>query len=326
MLLRKLSSGLLLATIGVASASAQTPTTTRTTAITQDEIVLQGDATPRPALPTIDGDTGFWFVPTAETLPGGKLSFSGFRANFDRRQGLTDVNQIGVTGAIGLGANVELFGSWRTVRLDRDVQPTFVPEEGAFGGVSQEYPYVTRGFSDTLGGPVQVGLKWGILSQSRGDAMSLAPRVKLKFPTGAIWTSTNDWDGHVDLVASREFSRKFELSGTAGGVLRGDPDDFRVSDGVSWGIGAAFPSRSKLRALVEWEGEFVINKETLVLNPPFTAEDGSVAPLTSEISDPTDFKAGLVYQASSGFFVHGGLNYSAGTGGQVIRGQSISHS
>ena len=99
--LRILSSGLLVATIGVATASAQAPTTTTTstTAITQDEIVLQGDTTPRPALPTIEGDTGFWFVPTAETLPAGKFSFSVFRANFDRRQGLTDVNQIGVTGA-----------------------------------------------------------------------------------------------------------------------------------------------------------------------------------------------------------------------------------
>ncbi len=326
MFLRKLSSGLLLATMGVATASAQAPTTetTRTTAITQDEIVLEGDATPRPALPTIEGDTGFWFVPTAETMPSGKFSFSAFRANFDRRQGLTDVNQIGVTGAVAFG-QVELFGSWRTIRLDRDVRPTFVPDQGAFGGVSQEYPYMRRSFSKTLGGPVIAGLKWGMLSQSRGDAMSLAPRVVVKFPSGSTWASTNDWDSHFDLVGSREFARQFELSGTAGGVLRGDPDEFRVSDGITWGLGASFPSRSKLRALVEWEGEFVINKETLVLNPPYTAEDGSVAPILSKISDPADFKAGLVYQATAGWFVHGGLNYSAGTGDQTINGRSVSH-
>jgi len=64
----------IVAALGVAApAAAQgpAPTTTSTsqTAITQDETVLQGDATPRPALPTIYGDTGFWFVPTAETLP-----------------------------------------------------------------------------------------------------------------------------------------------------------------------------------------------------------------------------------------------------------------
>jgi peptidoglycan-associated lipoprotein len=315
------------ATIGVATAFAQAPTTTTTTttAITQDEIVLQGDTAPRPALPTIEGDTGFWFVPTAETLPSGKVSFSVFRANFDRRQGLTDVSEIGVTGAIGLGDRFELFGSWRTVRIDRDVRPTFVPDVAALGGVSHEYPYMRRSFSKTLGGPVIVGGKWGLLSQGRGDAMSLAPRVVVKFPSGSTWASTNDWDGHVDLVGSREFGKVFELSGTAGGVLRGDSDEFRVSDGVTWGLGASFPSRAKLRALVEWEGEFVINRETLVLAPPYTAEDGSVAPILSKISDPSDFKAGLVFQATKGWFVHGGFNYSDGVGDQVVGGQAIEH-
>jgi peptidoglycan-associated lipoprotein len=315
------------ATVGVATAAAQTPTTTttQTTAITQDEIVLQGDATPRPSLPTIDGDTGFWFVPTAETLPGGRVSFSVFRSNFDRRQGLTDVSQIGVTGAIGIGDRLELFGSWRTVRLDRDVRPTFIPDQTNLGGVSHEYPYLRRGFSDTLGGPVIVGAKWGLLAQGRGDAMSLAPRLAVKFPSGSTWASTNDYDAHISLVGSREFGGVFELSGTAGGILRGDPDEFRVSDSISWGVGASFPSRARLRALVEWEGEYVINRDTLVINPPFVAEDGSIAPVLSRISDPTDFKAGLVFQAKKGFFVHGGFNYSDGVGDQVVAGNAIEH-
>ncbi len=327
MFLRNLGSGLLLATIGVASASAQAPTTTttQTTAITQDEIVLQGDATPRPSLPTIQGDTGFWFVPTAETLPGGKVSFSVFRSNFDRRQGLTDINQLGVTGAVGIGDRFEVFGSWRVLRLDRDVIPTFIPDNGEFGGVSHGYPYVRRGWTGNLGGPLLVGGKWGLLAQGRGDAMSLAPRLAITFPTGSTWASTNDIVGQIDLVGSREFGSVFELSGTAGGVLRGDPDEFKVSDGIAWGIGASFPSRSQFRAIVEWTGEFVINENTRVLNPPFTAEDGSVAPLLSPTSDPTDIKFGLVWQARNGFFAHGGMNYSAGTGDQLIGGRTIQH-
>jgi hypothetical protein len=170
---------------GQAPAAQGTTTTTSTTAVTQDEIVLQGDSTPRPALPTINGDTGFWFVPTAETMPGGRWSFSVFRANFDRRQGLTDVNQIGFTGAVALGDRVELFGSWRTVRLDRDVRPTFIPAEPEFGGVSQEYPYLRRGWSKTLGGPVIVGTKWSLISQARGDSLSIAPRLMVKLPSGS---------------------------------------------------------------------------------------------------------------------------------------------
>jgi len=198
----------------VAAAAGQTPaaqgttTTTTQTAVTQDEIVLQGETTPRPALPTFYGDTGLWMVSTAETLPAGRWSLSAFRANWDRRQGLTDVNQIGLTGAFGIGDRFEVFGSWRTVRLDRDVRPTFVPTEPVFGGVSQEFPYVRRGWSKTLGGPVIVGGKYSLVSQSRGDALSIAPRVMVKFPSGSTWASTNDWDGHFDLIIRREFSQQ----------------------------------------------------------------------------------------------------------------------
>jgi peptidoglycan-associated lipoprotein len=318
---------LLLTALGAGPAAAQNTTTQTTsqTAITQDEVVLQGDSTPRPGLPTINGDTGLWFVPTAETLPNGNWSFSVFRANFDRRQGLTDVNQIGLTGAFGIGDRFEVFGSWRTVRLDRDVRPVFVPSDPEFGGVSQEYPYIRRGWSKTLGGPITVGGKYGLLSQSQGDAMSLAPRVMVKFPSGSTWASTNDWDGHLDLVASREFGSSVELAGIAGAVLRGDSDEFRVSDGVTWGLGATFPTRSPLRGIVEWQGEFVIKDDALVLNPPFTGEDGSVAPVLSPISDPTNFKFGAVWQASRGMFVHGGANYSFGTGSRIVAGNDISH-
>ena len=324
--MRTFCRGLLLVAAGAVPAAAQNTTqTTSQTAITQDEIVLQGDTTPRPALPTINGDTGIWFVPTAETLPSGKWSFSVFRANFDRRQGLTDVNQIGLTGAVGFGDRFELFGSWRTVRLDRDVRPVFVPSEPEFGGVSQEFPYVRRGWSKTLGGPIEVGGKYNLVSQSRGDALSLAPRVMVKFPSGSTWASTNDWDGHFDLVVSREFGQSVELAGIAGAVIRGDSDEFRVSDGIKWGLGTTFPTRSPIRALVEWQGEFVIKDNAIVLNPPFVAEDGSIAPVLSPISDPTNFKVGAVWQSSRGMFVHGGFNYSFGTAGRVVAGNDIDH-
>ena len=326
--MRTLICASLLAALTAASAAAQAPAptsgTTSQTAITQDEIVLQGDATPRPALPTFHGDTGLWFVPTAETMPSGRWSFSVFRANFDRRQGLTDVSQVGFTAAVAVG-RAELFGSWRTVRLDRDVRPIFVPAEPVFGGVSQEYPYIRRGWSKTLGGPLIVGGKVSLTSQSRGDAMSIAPRIMVKFPSGSTWASTNDWDYHLDLVASREFGQAVELTGISGAVLRGDSEDFRVSDGITWGLGAQFPTRSRLRALVEWQGEFVIEKNTLVLNPPYVAEDGSIAPVLSPISDPTNFKIGAVWNAPVGLFVHGGFNYSFGTGDRTVAGRDVNH-
>ena len=48
------------------------------------------DAT-RQASSTFLGDTGLWFVPTAEILPDGKRSTTGQRVNFDRQEGITDI-------------------------------------------------------------------------------------------------------------------------------------------------------------------------------------------------------------------------------------------
>lgn len=327
MRVRTLCCGLLLTAAGVVPAAAQAPTTTTTsqTAVTQDETVLQGDATPRPGLPTIYGDTGLWFVSTAETLPARRWSFSVYRSNSDRREGLTDVNYIGVTGAWGITDRAEVFATWRTVRLDRDVRPVFVPGDPQFGGVSHEFPFVRRGWSKTLGSPFYFGGKFNLISQSRGDAMSLAPRVMFKAPTGSTWAGTDGWDTHLDLIASREFGRRVELTSMAGAVLRSSPDEFQLSDGVAWGVGAAFPTRSRLRALVEYHGEFVIKDNVVVRNPPLIAEDGSIAPLLSRVSDPTGFKIGGLWQHSRGLFVHAGANFSPGTGSRTVGGRDVAH-
>jgi hypothetical protein len=37
------------------------------------------------------------------------------------------------------------------------------------------------------------------------------------------------------------------LAGFAGGIWRGNPDGFTLTDGLRWGIGAGFPTRSQLR-------------------------------------------------------------------------------
>ncbi len=292
-------------------------------AAAQDAPAPPSDDT-RPALPTFYGDTGLWFVSTAETLPARGWSFSLFRSNFDRRQGLTDISQAGITGAFGVTDRVEVFGSWRTVNIDRDVRPTFVPADADYGGVSHEYPYMRRGWSKTLGGPIYAGFKYNFMSQGRNQPMALAGRGMIKFPTGSSWSSTNDIDGHFDFIASGEANGAAEVTGNIGWIIRGDSDEFRVSDGLKWGVGAAFPSRTPLRALVEVEGELVHGDEVLLL-APLVAEDLSVAPATSPIHDPTHVKAGLVWQAPRGWFIHGGMNYSTGTGDRTVGGRAVEH-
>ena len=70
-----------------------------------------GDAETRPGSTTWFGDTGLWFVPTGEILPSGTWSISGYRANIDRAQGLTDISHFIGTVGVGIGDRVEVFGS-----------------------------------------------------------------------------------------------------------------------------------------------------------------------------------------------------------------------
>jgi len=223
-------------------------------------------------LPTFFGDTGLWFVPTADTLLSHKASVQVFRANWDERQGLTDVNNIGLTAAFGLSDRVEVFGSWKIVRLRRGVRdPTFVPADSVFGGVDQNFPYLRRGWSKNLGGTPVVGAKWSIISESRNAGMSLALRPVIEFPSGTQWGGTSDFTTHLDVVASKEIAQTVELTGTVGGVFRSDPDPFDLSRGVTWGVGGIIGSRSRLRALVEYVGEMSSNDSVVLLQPPIAA-------------------------------------------------------
>ena len=51
----------------------------------------------RPATTTFQGDTGLWFVPLGEVLPGGRWSGSVYYTNFDRQEGFTDISTVPVT-------------------------------------------------------------------------------------------------------------------------------------------------------------------------------------------------------------------------------------
>ena len=311
----RLPVGLLLACLlSAATAVAQTPAASTT------------EPEKRPGLPTVLGDTGLWYVPTAEVLKPRGWSASVFRSNFDREQGLTDVGLIGLTAGFGVTERMELFGSWRLVRTDRNVRGPYFSPTDPFGGIVYDYPFVPRGWVGTNGGPITVGAKYALLSQAHNQAFSLAPRVVVEIPSGSPWASTHALQSHFDLVASKEVSRMFELSGFGGFLYRGDPDDpqaIDTSSGLEWGLGASFPTRRSLRALVEIRGEQLFDDTVTVVNPPFIGQDGSIAPTVSNAKDPVSVKLGGVWQHSSGLFLHAGGNYSFGTGSQTVYGREL---
>ena len=106
-------------------------------------------------------------------------------------------------------------------------------------------------------------------SQVLDEALRLALDSKDSSAIGATYhdlgavavTGTVEVPGLCEVEVARRYPVRLLESGPAGGailaasvagaVLRGDSDEFRVSDGITWGLGGQFPSRSNLRAMLE---------------------------------------------------------------------------
>jgi outer membrane protein OmpA-like peptidoglycan-associated protein len=266
----------------------------------------------RPATVSVSGDTGLRFLPTAEILPAGAISVSLFRANADFGQGYTDVSNFPVALAFGLANRAEVFGSWTAVtRIDRDTRPLFgAADAGAGAGINNEYPMVRQQWSGNTRGDLRVGVKVNLLSQADNAPLALALRGTIKAPIGDEDTgaSTGKMDYTADLIASTE-AGPTELTASAGLIMRGDPDGFDLTNGIRWGLGAAFFSRTQFRLTAELHGERY-TRDTITAPAAFLADDLSVAPITTTLKHPIYAAIGLTWQAPTGFFIGGGLNWS----------------
>ena len=193
----------------------------------------------RPGGNTIFGDTGIWFVPTGETLPKGRWSGGVQLVNFDRSEGFSDITDIGGMFAFGATDRIEMFGAFGARRIDADLVPV------ARNGQPQDY-LINKGWSTGIG-DAWVGAKFNITSQAASNGYATALRVMAKMPTASAddGLGTGKPDFQFDLIGSREFAEKVELTAAAGIKMRGQPEGYNLTPGFMWGIGGAFPSRSK---------------------------------------------------------------------------------
>src|SRR5262245_24329239 len=268
--------------------------------------------TERPATASYWGDTGLWFVPTAETLKPGGFSFSVYRTEFDFKQGITDVSDWPVTVAVGAGPRTEIFGALRVVtRIDRDLRPLFVPGDQTDGGVINDRPFVREQWTGNKLGDLLLGGKFNVLTEHRQQPFALAFRGTVKLPTGDQdgGASTGQFDYYTDGVVSKEIGRRVEISGFTGVAFRGDPDDVSISDGLRWGIGAAFGARSNLRLTAEMFGEQLFDDNVVTVPGAVTGIDGSFAPVISQIKRGVTTAFGLTWQHPNGLSLGAGLTY-----------------
>ena len=268
----------------------------------------------RPATTTAGGDTGLWYVPTAEVLARGSWSASGYRESTNYIQGFSNIADFAVTFAAGVMRGVEVFGSFKfDTRIDRDLRPIFLSNPDV-GGVIPQYPFVTQGWSGDNVGDALVGLKLNLLSEERQRPVAVAIRGAVKLPTGKkdAGVSTGQADEMVDFVVSKDVARMFELSGYGGFIIRGKAAGVTETDGIRWGFGAGFPSHRPIRVTAEVAGEKA-SDSTLTVSTPILAADGSSAPTTSNVQSVTAATLGVTWQLKSGFFLGAGLTWNVPT-------------
>src|SRR5262245_31200176 len=239
------------------SSNASTPAS-QTSTSQSSQSTSSSDIATRPATTTFFGDTGIWFVPTAEILPHGKFSVSGYRRGTNYVQGYQNVGDFAGTFAFGIKDRAEIFGSFLfDTRIDRDVRPLFIPNNSQFGGVLDRYPRVTEPWTGDNIGDFYVGAKINFMSEYQQKPAAVAARVLFKLPTGKedVGVSTGQLDTAIDLIVSKEVAKVVEVSGFGGYEWRGQPDGFDVpGSAFRWGGGVAFPSRNFLRVSGEING------------------------------------------------------------------------
>ena len=276
------------------------------------------EETVRPATTSIYGDTGLWFVPTGEVLREGTWSASAYRLNWDVRQGFTDISHFEGTFSYGVGGRAEIFGAIRFVtRIDRDTRPIFGFGGERYGGVDNNYPFVREGWIGNKFGDTFLGAKVGLLSESRQHPVALALRGMVKVPTASAdnQSGTGKLDAQFDFIVSKEIASTAEVSGSIGYRHRGDPDEYDLSSGIPFGIGAQFPNRSPLKFTAEWFGE-IFSKDvvTRTVTPAPTSiigSDLSVPLVTSNLPLQSTFMFGATWQTQKGLFFGAGIDWSA---------------
>jgi len=266
----------------------------------------------RPATTTFFGDTGLWYVPTAEVLAGGKWSVSGYRRGTNWIQGYTNVGDFAGTFGVGIKDRAEIFGSFLfDTRIDRDLYPLFVNDPN-FGGIIDRYPRVTQHWTGDNVGDFYLGAKVNLWSEYRQNPVAVAVRGIVKLPTGKedVGVSTGKTDVAIDAIVSKEAAKLVEMAGYGGYEWRGKPTGFDTPTGAfRWGAGLTFPSRNFLRVVGELNGTAVSSDTATMLSATeIRGTDLTFPPFVSTTENLTRATVGITAQAKNGFF--GGIGVS----------------
>jgi outer membrane protein OmpA-like peptidoglycan-associated protein len=237
---------------------------------------------------SLDGTTGLFKVWDAETLRQGETNFTFGYDQLQRDPGELTIGNAPAGAAVGILDRFEIFGSMDVQRHIRALNiSTYkvlpgglpIPAQTPTGQqyFSQDAPFIdvpeANGRSD-----IHLGLKFNILSERRGDQMSmgLAGFVTIPGQENAkgleMGLSSGAYQGGFALLFSKTAARFVRFHFNTGFNFSSDPEISNVvlanlQNEFIYRGGAEFPAYRRIRFIAELDGLRYYGRSTVYLNP-----------------------------------------------------------
>ncbi len=291
---------------------------------------------------SLSGNTGLWKVHSPDGLRAKELAFSIWYDRINRNPGELRLSTMGFGGGVGIKDWLELginFEVNRRVSVGDSSQLSFGQQQLGFFGVGgpnatplaselvagsaamarlrapaartgaltntagyfNNAPFASAGSRNGVGG-VNVGLKFNILSENKGNPFGFGFRTYAVVPTHRSLnflrfrpTQTGDWQWGTDYLLSKNLGEMATLYGNAGYRGVSSPDNGRVvrlSDVIPLSFGIELPRHTRFQFLGELGSEIYVREATANSSP--------------DAENPIDLTLGLRA------FINRYVNFSAG--------------
>ncbi len=294
-------------------------------------------------MPATNGTPGVYTVVTAESLPKGVFTLSGYTNKFGRAPGSATVLGVGVSGAVGLTNKITVFGQFEPYQhlhigepsqlslrqptgCSHDVfnapiycggpppGPSWVNSwKGPAASYVPDFPYAAYDKSDW--GPVTLGVKVNFYSETRNDPLSVALSAGFVIPTESAATELSKFglqsgtmNYSIGLALSKTLWREFTMANNVTYVITRNPQIgnetlYTPGDEIIFGQAFIFRSQHRLQFLNEYTCEMTQEGHAFGLIGIDT-ENTSLGP-----SDPVDGVWGLRWYFSDSAAVDVGYRY-----------------
>lgn len=290
-----------------------------------------------------DGNPGLFTLETGEILPSGAFNFTAGSNKISRMPGAVTILQTGPAGAVGINrwlsifvqvnanehvhvdvpSNLSLNPAGNTgLQYQNTIYSSIIPATGFPPAYVEDYPFISSNGGGV--GEVDLGFKLGLLSERRGNRLSLSIRNDFYIPTK---TGFNDLlDDEVQsgkfnygvgveasknikgaVVATLNWGYRFTRQSTFNAPIPGftQPEVLKQADQMTAGFGLLMFPNKRINVITEYNGLVYVRKG--IQNTSFGARD------------PAESITGLRLYLTRGLAIDVGYRYSLSLSQDVDR-------